>query len=96
MVIFCHLRAAAAAFRRPIAELLIFHGADFRAKNRMGAEPLNYAADTNQWDPKGQAELVKYLTSIDAAPNAANRSGVSPLRRAVRTRSRQCCTKSRL
>src|SRR3954465_15462268 len=44
------LHMAAAAFRRRIAELLIEHGADCRAKNRRGAEPLHYAADTNHWD----------------------------------------------
>src|SRR5438552_16550863 len=33
------LHMAAAAFRRPVAELLVAHGADCRAKNRRGAEP---------------------------------------------------------
>src|SRR6185295_2757124 len=42
------LHMAAAAFRRPIAELLVAHGADCHAKNRRGAEPLHYAADANQ------------------------------------------------
>src|SRR4051812_22314549 len=50
------LHMAAAAFRRPIAELLIAHGADPRAKNRRGAEPLHYAADANHSDPAAQAE----------------------------------------
>ena len=45
------LHMAAAAFRRPVAELLVVHGADCRAKNRRGAEPLHYAADANRWDP---------------------------------------------
>src|SRR5437016_14281472 len=45
------LHMAAAAFRRPIAELLIAHGADWRARNRRGAQPLHYAADANHWDP---------------------------------------------
>ena len=35
------LHMASAAFRRPIAELLIAHGAEPRAKNRRGAEPLH-------------------------------------------------------
>src|SRR5947209_17395536 len=39
------LHMAAAAFRRPVAELLIAHGADCHAKNRRGAQPLHYAAD---------------------------------------------------
>src|SRR5256885_11605608 len=46
------LHMAAAAFSRPMAELLVSHGADCRAKNRRGAEPLHYAADGNRsWPP---------------------------------------------
>ncbi len=81
------LHLAAAAFRRPMAELLIAHGADSRSKNRMGAEPLHYAADTNRWDPKGQVDVIAYLSLVGAAPNAVDGSGVTPLHRAVRTRS---------
>src|SRR4051794_35055073 len=33
------LHMAAAAFRRPLAELLVAHGADCRVKNRRGAQP---------------------------------------------------------
>jgi ankyrin repeat protein len=78
---------AAAAFRRRVAELLVAHGADCRAKNRRGAEPLHYAADANRWDPRAQAEVIEYLMSIGADPNALDSSGVAPLHRAVRTRS---------
>ena len=81
------LHLAAAAFRRPVAELLVAHGADCRAKNRRGAEPLHYAADANRWNPDAQAEVIEYLTSIGADPNALDNSGVTPLHRAVRTRS---------
>lgn len=81
------LHMAAAAFRRPIARLLIAHGADVRARNRRGAEPLHYAADANHWDPAAQAETVAYLLSAGADANALDKSGVSPLHRAVRTRS---------
>lgn len=81
------LHMAAAAFRRPIAELLIDHGADVRARNRRGAEPLHYAADTNHRDPVAQAETIAYLVSVGADPNSLDRSGVAPLHRAVRTRS---------
>jgi hypothetical protein len=81
------LHMAAAAFQRPIAELLIQHGADCRAKNRRGAEPLHYAADANHWDPAAQAETIAYLLSAGADPHAVDRSGVAPLHRAVRTRS---------
>ena len=81
------LHMAAAAFRRSVAELLVAHGADCRAKNRRGAEPLHYAADANHWDPTAQAETIGYLASIGANPNALDKSGVAPLHRAVRTRS---------
>ena len=81
------LHVAAAAFSRPMAELLVSHGADCRAKNRRGAEPLHYASDANRSEPRAQAEVIEYLTSIGADPNAVDKSGVAPLHRAVRTRS---------
>jgi ankyrin repeat protein len=81
------LHMAAAAFSRPVAELLVAHGADCRAKNRRGAEPLHYAADANRWEPEAQADVIEYLVSIGADPNAVDKSGVAPLHRAVRTRS---------
>ena len=81
------LHMAAAAWRRQVVELLIAHGADCRATNRRGAEPLHYAADTNRWDPTAQAEVIECLLSVGADPNALDTSGVAPLHRAVRTRS---------
>src|SRR5437763_10425748 len=81
------LHMAAAAFRRPVAELLIAYGANCRARNRRGAEPLHYAADANRWNPAAQAETIEYLISIGADPNALDSLGVMPLHRAVRTRS---------
>jgi ankyrin repeat protein len=81
------LHLAAAAFSRPILELLVSGGADCRARNRRGAEPLHYAADANRWEPAAQAEVIDYLASIGADPNAVDGSGVGPLHRAVRTRS---------
>ena len=81
------LHMAAAAFRRPVAELLVARGANCRAKNRRGAEPLHYAADANRRNPTAQAETITYLISIGADPNALDSSGVAPLHRAVRTRS---------
>jgi hypothetical protein len=81
------LHMAAAAFRRPVAKLLIAHGADCRAKNRRGAEPLHYAADANRWNPRAQAGMIKYLLSVGANANALDVAGVAPLHRAVRTRS---------
>jgi ankyrin repeat protein len=81
------LHMAAAAFRRPIAKLLVEHGADCHAKNRRGAQPLHYAADANHWDPTKQAETIAYLLSVGTDPNVFDKSGVAPLHRAVRTRS---------
>jgi ankyrin repeat protein len=81
------LHMAAAAFRCHVAALLVAHGADCRSKNRRGAEPLHYAADANRADPTAQLETIEYLISVGADPNALDRSGVSPLHRAVRTRS---------
>ena len=69
------LHMAAAAFRRPVAELLVAHGADCRARNRRGAQPLHYAADANRWDATAQAEMIHYLVSIGADPNAARQLG---------------------
>ncbi len=81
------LHMAAAAFSRPMAELLVSYGANCRAKNRRGAEPLHYAADAKRSEPRAQASVIEYLTSIGADPNAIDKSGVAPLHRAVRTRS---------
>ena len=85
------LHIAAAAYQRDIAEALISRGADVRARNRRGAEPLHYAADGNpaaaHWDPDAQREIVTYLVENGADPNAFDKSGVAPLHRAVRTRS---------
>ncbi len=83
------LHMAAAAFQRPIAELLVTQGASCRARNRLGAEPLHYAADAHHWQPDAQADVIVYLASAGADPNALDASGTAPLHRAVRTRSLQ-------
>jgi hypothetical protein len=81
------LHMAAAAFQPHIATTLIGHGADLRARNRHGQQPLHYAADTNHWDPEAQAATIKYLLSAGADPDGSDKNGVRPLHRAVRTRS---------
>ncbi|MCU1395996.1 MAG: protein 1-like [Ilumatobacteraceae bacterium] len=85
------LHVAAAAHARDSVELLAGKGADVRARNRRGAEPLHYAADgspgSEHWDPVAQAEVVTLLIDAGADSNALDTSGVAPLHRAVRTRS---------
>jgi hypothetical protein len=84
------LHIAAAAHQRELAESLVARGADVRARNRRGAEPLHYAADgspgAEHWDPVAQREVIAYLIEAGADPNALDKSGVAPLHRAVRTR----------
>jgi ankyrin repeat protein len=80
------LHMAAAGFRVEIAQALIDRGADGSAKNRRGAEPLHYAADSNIWNPGAQAATIERLIRAGADPNATDKSGVPPLHRAVRTR----------
>ncbi|HEX4702404.1 MAG TPA: ankyrin repeat domain-containing protein [Pseudonocardiaceae bacterium] len=85
------LHVAAAAHTPEVAELLVAQGAQVRARNRRGAEPLHYAADGRPgdptWDPAGQRDVIALLIRAGAFPDALNKSGVAPLHRAVRTRS---------
>jgi hypothetical protein len=81
------LHVAAAAHDRRLAESLVVLGADVRAYNRRGAEPLHYAADgTPGADSNAQRELISYLIDAGADPDALDKSGVAPLHRAVRDR----------
>jgi hypothetical protein len=85
------LHVAAAGYHEPIVRRIIAMGADVRARNRCGAEPLHYAADgapgSTRWNPAAQAATIACLIEAGADPNALNRDGVAPLHRAVRT----CC-----
>jgi hypothetical protein len=84
------LHVAAANYRADMARELITRGADVRARNRRGAEPLHAAAvgvpGSAWWNPRAQAETVSYLIAAGADPNALDMDGVAPLHRAVRTR----------
>ena len=84
------LHVAAAAHRVELAKAFIARGAKVDARNRRGAEPLHYAADGSpgspQWNPQGQAATIALLIGAGADPNSQDRSGVTPLHRAVRTR----------
>jgi len=80
------LHMAAASFQHGIVQTLIDRGADCSARNRRGAQPLHYAADSNVWKPAAQAATIDRLIRAGADPNATDKSGVPPLHRAVRTR----------
>jgi Ankyrin repeats (many copies)/Ankyrin repeat len=84
------LHIAAAAYQEEITRKLVTMGADVRARNRRGAEPLHYAVDgvpgSGRWNPRAQVATITSLVEIGADPNATDRGGVTPLHRAVRTR----------
>jgi hypothetical protein len=84
------LHFAAASYRHKMADKLIKAGANVRAKNRRGSEPLHSAAcgspGSLRWDPAAQAATIASLIKAGADPNALNMDGATPLHRAVRTR----------
>jgi hypothetical protein len=84
------LHIAAAAYRREVVQRLLTMGADVRASNRLGAEPLDAAVvgvpGSRAWNPPAQAATIACLIEAGADPNAPDKSGVMPLHRAVRTR----------
>jgi hypothetical protein len=84
------LHVAAVIYRTKIAQALIAAGANVRARNRHGAEPLHSAAGGQpgfgNWNPAAQAEMIALLIHSGADPDATDKRGVAPLHRAVRTR----------
>jgi hypothetical protein len=84
------LHFAAASYRHKMARILIKAGANVRARNRRGCEPLHAAAfgspGSPRWDPAAQAATIVGLIQAGADPNAQNMDGATPLHRAVRTR----------
>jgi ankyrin repeat protein len=84
------LHFAAASYRQKMADQLIRAGANVRAKNRRGSEPLHAAAvglpGSPTWNPATQAATIVCLIEAGADPNAQNMDGATPLHRAVRTR----------
>jgi hypothetical protein len=84
------LHAAAFAYDREMAEQLVTRGADIRARNRRGAEPLHAAViggpGPANWEPARQRAVIEYLIDAGADPNAPALGGVTPLHRAVRNR----------
>ena len=84
------LHIAAAAYQTEFARRLLAAGANVRARNRRGQEPLHAAAcgvpGSSGWNPTAQAETIQCLIAAGADPNAFDKSGVAPLHKAVRTR----------
>jgi hypothetical protein len=84
------LHAAAFAYDSVLARRLVESGAEIRARNRRGGEPLHAATmgapGSSNWNPEGQRAMIAYLVEVGADPNAAAAGGVTPLHRAVRNR----------
>ena len=84
------LHIAAAAYQVEITRKLIAAGANVRAKNRLGDEPLHTAAvgvpGSQSWNPSAQAATILCLIEAGADPSAVDKRDVTPLHRAVRTR----------
>lgn len=84
------LHFAAAAYEADMIRTLIAQGAEVRAKNRLGDEPLHAASmgtpGSERWNPKAQSAAITALVKSGADPNTVNKMGVSPLLKAVRSR----------
>src|ERR1700679_3433964 len=84
------LHAAAFSYDTEMARALLASGADIRATNRRGAEPLHAAAMGNPlsptWNLADQCRIIMFLVESGADPNTAAAGGVTPLHRAVRNR----------
>ncbi len=84
------LHAAGFSYDPEMARDLIARGADIRASNRRGAEPLHAAVigvpGAPSWNPARQRAVILALIEAGADPNAAAAGGVTPLHRAVRNR----------
>ena len=84
------LHVAALAYDVDTARDLVARGADVRARNRRGAEPLHAATahttGSPHRNPAGQRAIIEFLVAAGADPNATALGGVTPLHRAVRNR----------
>jgi ankyrin repeat protein len=84
------LHASGFSYDPEMARDLITRGADIRARNRRGAEPLHAAVigapGSASWNPACQRDVIAYLIEAGADPSAAAAGGVTPLHRAVRNR----------
>ena len=84
------LHVAAFAHDADLVSELVARGADVRASNRRGAEPLHAAMvggpNAAGWEPQAQVATIHALVAAGADPNATAAGGVTPLHRAVRNR----------
>lgn len=84
------LHVAAFSHDAALTARLLGRGADVRARNRRGAEPLHAAMiggpGLAAWAPARQEEVIVCLVDAGADPNAKALGGVTPLHRAVRNR----------
>jgi hypothetical protein len=84
------LHIAAAAYQAKIVNDLLAVGADVHARNRRGQEALHAAScgspGSHIWNPTAQAATITRLVEAGADPNVLDKSGVSPLHKAIRTR----------
>ena len=88
------LHFAAASYRHKMADKLIKAGANVRAKNRRGCEPVHSAAfgspGSPRWDPPAQVATIACLIGAGADPNAQNMDGqlhcTAPFERVARGR----------
>lgn len=84
------LHIAAAAYQTRIVNDLLVAGADVHARNRRGQEALHAASCGSPglpaWNPPAQIATITRLVKAGADPNVFDKSGVSPLHKAIRTR----------
>ncbi|HUR44449.1 MAG TPA: ankyrin repeat domain-containing protein [Candidatus Saccharimonadales bacterium] len=85
------LHFAAAGHRVEIGKMLLAAGADPNSsKNHRRSQPLHYAADGHledpSWDPKRQVAMIRLLLKAGADIHGRDKTGATPLHRAVRTR----------
>jgi hypothetical protein len=77
------LHAAGFSYDPELARELVHAGADIRAKNRRGAEPLHAAVigvpGSATWNPTRQRAVIRYFVEVGADPNAPAAGGVTPL-----------------
>jgi ankyrin repeat protein len=84
------LHAASFSHDAHFARVVLALGADVRARNRRGAEPLHSAMTggpgSAPWVPSRQLEVIVCLVEAGADLDARSMGGVTPLHRAVRNR----------